>query len=112
MLNNLGGFTYYEGRWDDAVALYERGREIRLRTGNAVEAAFIACNIGEVLTDQGNLVEAETRFREALRVARAAKKPYVAATAIQHLGRVAMLSGEPDFAFAHLLEDARASSRR
>jgi tetratricopeptide (TPR) repeat protein len=107
VLNNLGGFTYYEGRWDDAVALYERGREIRLRTGNAVEAAFINCNIGEVLTDQGNLVEAETRFREALRVARAAKKPYVAATAIQHLGRVAMLSGEPDFAFAHLHE-ARA----
>ena len=69
VLNNLGGFTYYEGRWDDAVALYERGREIRLRTGNAVEAAFIACNIGEVLTDQGNLVEAEVRFRDALRVA-------------------------------------------
>ncbi len=106
VLNNLGGFTYYEGRWDEAVALYERGREIRLRTGNAVEAAFIACNIGEVLTDQGNLEEAENRFREALRVARAAKKPYVAATALQHLGRVAMLSGDTDLAFEHL-GDAR-----
>ncbi len=107
VLNNLGGFAYYEGRWDDAVALYERGREIRLRTGNAVEAAFIACNIGEVLTDQGNLVEAESRFREALRVARAAKKPYVAATALQHLGRVSMLDGETPLGFA-LLEEARA----
>ena len=74
VLNNLGGFAYYEGRWDDAVALYERGREIRLRTGNAVEAAFIACNIGEVLTDQGHLDEAEARFRDALRVARAAEE--------------------------------------
>jgi tetratricopeptide (TPR) repeat protein len=107
VLNNLGGFTYYEGRWDDAVALYERGREIRLRTGNAVEAAFIACNIGEVLTDQGHLEEAETRFREALRVARAAKKPYVAATALQHLGRVSMLDGETQLGFA-LLGEARA----
>jgi class 3 adenylate cyclase/tetratricopeptide (TPR) repeat protein len=107
VLNNLGGFRYYEGRWDDAVALYERGREIRLRTGNAVEAAFIACNIGEVLTDQGNLEEAEVRFRDALRVARAAKKPYVAATALQHLGRVAMLGGDSARGF-ELLGEARA----
>jgi tetratricopeptide (TPR) repeat protein len=107
VLNNLGGFAYFEGRWDESVELYERAREMRLRTGNAVEAALTTCNIGEVLTDQGNLVEAEARFREALRVARAAKKPFYAATAIQHLGRVAMLAGDTDFAFAHLLE-ARA----
>jgi class 3 adenylate cyclase/tetratricopeptide (TPR) repeat protein len=107
VLNNLGGFTYYEGRWDDAIALYERGREIRLRTGNAVEAAFVGCNIGEVLTDQGRLDEAEVHFRDALRVARAAKKPYVAATALQHLGRVAMLAGDSEQAFIHLGE-ARA----
>jgi tetratricopeptide (TPR) repeat protein len=104
VLNNQGGFLYFEGRWDEAVQLYEQGREIRLRTGNEVEAAFIACNIGEVLTDQGHLEEAEARFRDALRVARAAKKPYVAATALQHLGRVAMLSGDTDNAFAHLNE--------
>ncbi len=107
MLNNQGGFLYFEGRWDEAVQLYEQGREIRLRTGNEVEAAFIACNIGEVLTDQGHLEEAEARFRDALRVARAAKKPYVAATALQHLGRVAMLSGDTELAFEHLNE-ARA----
>jgi class 3 adenylate cyclase/tetratricopeptide (TPR) repeat protein len=107
VLNNQGGFLYFEGRWDEAVQLYERGREIRLRTGNEVEAAFIACNIGEVLTDQGHLEDAEARFRRALRVARAAKKPYVAATALQHLGRVAMLSGDTDLAFERLNE-ARA----
>ena len=37
VLNNLGGFAYFEGRWDDAIDLYERGRNIRLRTGNAVK---------------------------------------------------------------------------
>ena len=60
-----------------------------------------------MLTDQGNLEEAETRFRDALRVARAAKKPYVAATAVQHLGRVAMLGGDPERGF-ELLGEARA----
>ena len=96
VLNNLGGFAYYEGRWDEAIDLYEQGRNIRLRTGNAVEAALVSCNIGEVMTDQGRLDEAGACFRDALRVARAAGKPYVAATAIQHLGRVAMLGGEPE----------------
>ncbi len=101
------GFAYYEGRWDDAIELYEQGRNIRLRTGNAVEAALVSCNIGEVLTDQGRLEEAGACFRDALRVARAAGKPYVAATALQHLGRVAMLGGEPERGL-ELLNDARA----
>jgi class 3 adenylate cyclase/tetratricopeptide (TPR) repeat protein len=106
VLNNLGGFAYYEGRWHDAIALYEQARDARLRTGNAVEAAFIACNIGEVLTEQGRLAEAESVFHDALRVARAAKKPYVAASALQRLGRIAMLRTDSDRAF-ELLRDAR-----
>ena len=106
VLNNLGGFAYYEGRWDEAIDLYERARNIRLRTGNTVEAALISCNIGEVLTDQDRLDEARACFRDALRVARAAGKPYVAATATQHLGRVAMLGGAPERGL-ELLNDAR-----
>jgi class 3 adenylate cyclase/tetratricopeptide (TPR) repeat protein len=107
VLNNLGGFAYFEGRWDDAIALYERGRDRRLRTGNAVEAALGTCNIGEVLTDQGRLDEAEDAFRTALRVFRAADYPYGVATAAQHLGRVATLAGRLDQAETYLA-DARA----
>jgi class 3 adenylate cyclase/tetratricopeptide (TPR) repeat protein len=106
VLNNLGGFAYYEGRWHDAIELYEQARDARLRTGNEAEAAFYACNIGEILTEQGRLAEAETVFSQALRVARAAKKPYIAATALQRLGRIAMLRSDSDQAFA-LLRDAR-----
>jgi tetratricopeptide (TPR) repeat protein len=107
VLNNLGGFAYFEGRWDDAISLYERGRDTRLRTGNAVEAALGTCNIGEVLTDQGRLEEAEDAFRTALRVYRAADYPYGVATASQHLGRVATLAGRLDEAHTYLV-DARA----
>ncbi|MGZ4753815.1 MAG: adenylate/guanylate cyclase domain-containing protein [Acidimicrobiia bacterium] len=107
VLNNLGGFAYFEGHWDDAIALYERGRDTRLRTGNAVMAALASCNIGEVLTDQGRLEEAETAFRNALRVFRAAEYSYGIATAAQHLGRIATRAGDYGTAFA-FLEDARA----
>jgi predicted ATPase len=106
VLNNLGGFAYFEGRWDDAIELYERGRDTRLRTGNAVEAALGTCNIGEVLADQGRLEEADAALRRALRVYRAADSPYGIAVASQHLGRVATLAGRIDEGFAHL-EEAR-----
>jgi class 3 adenylate cyclase/tetratricopeptide (TPR) repeat protein len=104
VLNNLGGFAYFEGRWDEAISLYERGRDRRLRTGNAVEAALGTCNIGEVLTEQGRLDEAEEAFRTALRVYRAADFPYGVATAAQHLGRIATLAGRLDEARGHLDE--------
>lgn len=107
VLNNLGGFAYFEGRWDDAIGLYERGRDTRLRTGNAVMAALASCNIGEVLTDQGRLDEAEAAFRDALRVFRAADYSYGVATAAQHLGRVATRAGDIETAFT-FLNDARA----
>ena len=31
--NNLGTFAYYEARWDDAVELFEKARQLRLRLG-------------------------------------------------------------------------------
>lgn len=107
VLNNLGGFAYFEGRWDDAIGLYERGRDTRLRTGNAVMAALVSCNIGEVLTDQGRLDEAEACFRDAQRVFRAAGYSYGVATAAQHLGRIATRAGDVEAALTSL-DDARA----
>ena len=55
VLNNLGGFAYHEGRWDDAVELYRRGAEASERAGDVANAAFGDCNVGEVLADQGRL---------------------------------------------------------
>ena len=72
VLNNMGTFSYFAGRWNEAVERWDRSRELRLRTGDAVEAANGTNNVAEVLSDQGHLAEAEARFREALRVWKAA----------------------------------------
>ncbi len=63
VLLNQGGFAFYQGRWDEAVALFERSRAARQRTGNDVDAAMGSCNIAEVLTDQGRYEDAGTRAR-------------------------------------------------
>ena len=52
VLNNLGIDAYYEGRWDEALDLYERSRAARERIGDVVGAAPIANNIGEMKSYQ------------------------------------------------------------
>ena len=58
MLNNLGMFAYFDGRWDDAIALYRRARAMRRARRSPADVAFTDCNIGEILSDQGRLEEA------------------------------------------------------
>ena len=40
VLTYLGAFAYFEGNWDEALEYYERGKEARERTGDAVSAAY------------------------------------------------------------------------
>ena len=54
VLNNAGGFAYRDGRWNDAMTLYLEGAEASARSGNAANAAFGDCNVGELLSDQGH----------------------------------------------------------
>jgi tetratricopeptide (TPR) repeat protein len=108
ILNNMGTFAYFSGRWDEAVDRWERGRELRVRTGDAVEAANGTNNVAEVLSDQGHLEAAESRFREALRVWKAAGFDTGVAFVEANLGRVAYRAGRPDEG-APLLSRARAT---
>ena len=94
VLNNLGGFAYFDGRWADAVALYERARTLRLRTGNTVDAAIGTLNIGEVLIDQGHLDDAYEHISEVSRTWRAADARSGAAVAQMYLARIALARGE------------------
>src|SRR3954471_21121913 len=107
VLNNMGTFAYFGGRWNDAVKLWDRGKELRLRTGDAVEAANGTNNVAEVLSDQGHLKDAEARFREALRVWKAAGYEQGVAYALANLGRVAYRDGRPDEGLP-MLKEARA----
>ena len=93
VLNNLGGFAYHEGRWHDAVELYQRGAEASERAGDTANAAFGACNTGEVLSDQGLLDEARHQLRRALRIWRGSEYDWGTAFATTLLGRAAVRAG-------------------
>jgi tetratricopeptide (TPR) repeat protein len=108
--NNLGMFAWLEGRWDEAIELYDKGRQLRLKLGDAVDAATGTHNIAEVLSDQGRLDEARPLFEESLRLWRAAEFGIGVAYATSSLGRVASRSGDFGRA-ADLYEAAREQFR-
>ncbi|MCL1587698.1 MAG: tetratricopeptide repeat protein [Actinomycetia bacterium] len=66
--NNLGGFSYFKGDWEQALAYYSRGQEAAKKVGNMVDAASTGANIAEVLLNQGRYDEAEGPLLEARRV--------------------------------------------
>jgi tetratricopeptide (TPR) repeat protein/class 3 adenylate cyclase len=105
VLNNLGIDAYEEGRWDTAIGLYQRSREVLGRAGAWVEAADTDNNIAEILSDQGRLDEAEGLVRESLRTHRAAEYPMGIAYSLQHLGRIMARAGRTAEA-RHLLTEA------
>ena len=108
VLNNLGMFAYYEGRWQDAVDLYARAAEASARAGDVWAAAYGDCNIGEVLADQGRLDEAEERLRRARRVWHGTEDEHGVAFTSALLGRLAARAGRHDDA-AELLSGAARS---
>jgi tetratricopeptide (TPR) repeat protein len=108
--NTMGARAYLQGRWTDAAGLYEQAREIRERIGDPVYEAMAAYNIAEILTDQGNLQEAEALLTGALRVWRASGWRWAAATASRMLGRIKARSGRYDEALS-LLAEAEAGFR-
>ena len=110
VLNNLGMFAYWDGKWDEAIKLYERGADASMRAGDVANAAFGDCNIAEVLADQGRIAEAETRLLRARRVWRGTEDAHGAAFATALLGRAAARGGRSDEAL-ELLDDARAELR-
>jgi class 3 adenylate cyclase/tetratricopeptide (TPR) repeat protein len=110
VLNNLGIDAYYEGRWGDALDLYERSQTLRERIGDVVGAATIANNIGEIKSDQGHFDAAEELFNEAREVCVRAGARFLAALAVSNLGRLAARMGRFDKA-EELLEGALAEFR-
>ena len=68
VLNNLGMFAYFDGRWDDAIAFYRRAGACGERSGRPGDVAYTDCNIGEILSDQGHLDEAGASLRRARQV--------------------------------------------
>jgi tetratricopeptide (TPR) repeat protein len=100
-LNTLGIRLYYEGRWDEAIGAYRRGREALARAGDVVGEATLANNEGEVLSDQGRLEEAAEPFGRYARVSKASGYALGQGAAINNLARLEARAGR--FEEAHTL---------
>ncbi len=111
VLNNLGAFAYWGGRWEEAVGLYRQAGDCSERAGNAADAAETDANVGEILSDQGRLQEAEAHLRRAQRVWNATGHQEGVAFANMVLGRLAVRAGRAQEGTA-LLEAAAANMRR
>ena len=105
--NDLGALAYLRGGWSEALARYEKARQIRDRMGDPIMAAVADENIAEILIDQGQLEQAESLLQSALRVCRASGWRNETATATKLLGKVRSRSGRHDEAL-DLFEAARA----
>ena len=102
--NMLGVVAYFQGRWDEAVADYERMASAKERLGDSVHAATGHINVGEVRSDQGRIEEAEERFRRARRAYRAAGDTLGIAYCLAYLGRADARAGRTDEARTRLEE--------
>lgn len=105
VLGNLGMGSFYEGRWEEALSFYERGRETDLRLGNPTDAAIEAMNIAEIACERGGYAEAETLLRESLRVWKASEYRFFVATCKSYLARSLARTGRFEEALA-LFEEA------
>ena len=93
VLNNMGAYAYWEGRWGDAIEAYEKSRAAERRTGNDVQAAIVAANIAELLTNQNRLEEARPLITDAVRVLKASKN-HALTFAENELARLLIRRGE------------------
>ncbi len=93
-LNTMGERAYFAGRWTEATSYYEESKQACERAGDRWTAAAESQNIAEVLSDQGQLDEAEEMLEEALGVYRAAGTAMFVADCTRMLGRVAARRGD------------------
>jgi tetratricopeptide (TPR) repeat protein len=107
VLADIGVMCQWEGRWDEALSYYERGRDAALKIGDTVTAALARVNIAEILIDRGEWAEAETLLLETLPVWKASQFRYYLAACVSFLGRVSLRLGRIDEGLARL-EEAKA----
>jgi tetratricopeptide (TPR) repeat protein len=93
VLNNLGGFAYWRGRWREAAELYREAGACAERAGSASDVADTDGNVGEILSDQGRFEEAERHLRRARRLRSSTGHVEGAAFTNMMLGRLAVRTG-------------------
>jgi class 3 adenylate cyclase/tetratricopeptide (TPR) repeat protein len=108
VLSTLGVVCQWEGRWDEALSYYERGRDDAVNIGDTVGAALARTNVAEILTDRGEWAEAEALLLETLPLWKASQYRYYLGACLWFLGRVLLRLGRLDEALSRL-EEARSN---
>ena len=103
MLNNLGMFAYWEGRWDEAVELYGRAAEASARAGDSAKPPSATATSARCSPTRG-MGEAQERLRRARRVWHGTGYEWGVAYATAQLGRLDMRSGRHGRALVRLLD--------
>jgi tetratricopeptide (TPR) repeat protein len=106
-LVTLGVVLQWEGRWDEALSSYERGRAAGEKIGATVLAALARMNVSEILTDRGEWAEAEALLVEITPFWKASQYHYYLAACLSMLGRVSLRLGRLDEALSRL-DEAKA----
>ena len=104
VLGNVGTVCYWEGRWDDAMSYYERGRDESVKVGNLVAAGNASMNIAEILTDRGEYVEAEAMLQKTLPMWKSSEYRFFHGGCLWMLGRVSLRANRIDEALARFNE--------
>jgi class 3 adenylate cyclase/tetratricopeptide (TPR) repeat protein len=99
--NAIGMLEYFLGRWPQAVAHYRAAEDLYERSGLRWGAAISACNVAEILADQGHLKQAEAALEKAMRTIRGVDAACELAFGESQLGRVAARRGHVEEALMH-----------
>ncbi|HEY5652623.1 MAG TPA: AAA family ATPase, partial [Acidimicrobiia bacterium] len=114
LLNNTGGFAYFEGRWDDALDLYGRSRRAFEQAGNVAGAALADANIAEILINRGDPGGSEPLVQRAVRVLESTDSIDDLLFAEMQLARFLILDGDLSQAIERidrLVDDAERAGR-
>ena len=111
VLNNLGAYAYYQGKWTEALDLYEQARAANLKAGNVADAGFQTFAVAELLTDRGRLDEADALLDEVETLWRSVHASHGLLYLTGQRGLVALRRGDLDRAI-ELIDEARAEFER
>ena len=110
VLNNLGLIAYFAGRWNEALDYYRQAVAAWDQAGDTRSVSMASFNIGEILSAQGRLDEAEPLLREAERASRAAGGMTDLAESVMETALLDVRRGNLERALTQL-EEARALAR-